>query len=130
MQMTNILNNIQNMNFQGFQMFNQMPLVNQMMPILGNKFDNIKNNKNIIRICLIFDSGEKKNINVDDEITVEELLQKCVNENNLNFENFNFFHNVSELKRNDKTKIKDFPIRNLDLIHVHEYGLVNAGIKI
>ena len=141
MQMTNIINNIQNCNNQSIEMYYQMnmqmmnqmnmPMMNQinmqMMNQMNSKLENNNintqidaNDNNIYFLCFKFNNGKKKYINVSNEITIEELLQKFVNENNLKIEDFFFIFNGSKLSLNDKTKIKDFPLGYGSMILAYE----------
>ena len=125
MQMTNIINNIQNCNNQSIEMYYQMnmQMMNQMNSKLENNNINTQidaNDNNIYFLCFKFNNGKKKYINVSNEITIEELLQKFVNENNLKIEDFFFIFNGSKLSLNDKTKIKDFPLGYGSMILAYE----------
>ena len=67
-----------------------------------------------------FSNGGRKYVNVSNEITIEELLRKIVKENNLKIEDFFFIFNAKKLKIDDKTKLKDFPIRHGSVIKAYE----------
>ena len=119
MQITKIINNMQNMNMQMINIFNQMQManqMNQMMPQLENP-----NKEFIYSLFFKFNTGKEKCVNISGEKTVEELLKNFINENNLPDKNFAFIYNALELNINDKTKIKDSGIKNLSRILVYEY---------
>ena len=122
--MTNIINNMQNMNMEMINMFNQIQMMNQMN---NQAILNSDNNNNINKtedifyvIFFMFDNGEKKFVNISKEKTVEELLTYFIKDNNLNPDNFKFLFNGSHLNIKDKRKIKDYPIDNASLIYVYE----------
>ena len=120
--MTNIINNMQNMNMEMLNMFNQMQMMNQMNnEMIPNNNNNINETEELIyRIFFKFNNGKKIFVNISNEKTVEELLTKFINDNNLIPDNFNFLFNASKLNINDKRKIKDYPINNAALIYVYE----------
>ena len=111
MQISNIMNNIQNM-----QMINQMEMMNQfnqMMPQLNNQNNTSLNQ---IQIFFQFNNKNKRTIIINNDATIGELLKRFVNENNLEYNKFLFIFNGSSLSINDKTKIKDYVILDYSVI--------------
>ena len=126
---TQINNIINNMNSINMEMMAQMKMIQPMM----NMNMNINNNSQKKHICICDDPniieiyfnyyGKKKLYFIDKETTVENILNKYINENNLNQNGIYFLFNGQKLDINDKRQIKDISFGSLISIQVCHFGL-------
>ena len=125
-QISNLLFNMQQINM---NMQNQMQIMYQQMnQTMNNNSNNEENcicdDPNFIRI--IFDYfGKRKLVIANKDLTIEEIFNKYLKEQNLDKNLICFLYNAKALKYDSKTKIKEiFPITNLAFITVYEYNRI------
>ena len=125
---TQINNIITNFNALNMKMMNQMNIMQQMMNM------NMNNNNQKTPLCIWEDPniykifftyyGKKKLYFMEKETTVENLLNKYINDNNLNPNEIYFDFNAEKLNLNDKRKLNDIRrFSSLMSIFVYRIGM-------